>query len=123
MNLKYKVLMINNLYDISKKQLKENLKKKFLEIFSNIVLKGETNILLNNLNDDIGMIISFFFNCFYNLINSFSEIEKNLLIQLNDIIYNDLNLNIITYTKKTKDMIFILSNCLFNLILKINNEE
>ena len=122
-NLKYKVLMINNLYDISKKQLKEDLKKKFLEIFSNIVLKGETNILLNNLNDDIGMIISFFFNCFYNLINSFSEVEKNLLIQLKDIIYNDLNLNIITYTKKTKDMIFILSNFLFNLILKINNEE
>ena len=121
--LKFKVLMLNNLYDISKKGIKEDLKKKFFEIFSNCIINNEVNILLNNLNDEIGMIIAFFFNCFNNIINSFSVIENQLLIKLKDIVYNDLIINIIPYNKKTKDMIFILSNFLFNLILKINNEE
>ena len=121
--LKFKVLMLNNLYDILKKQIKEDLKQKFLELFSNCIINNDVNILLNNLNDEIGMIIAFFFNCFNNLINSFSIIDNQLLIKLKDIMHNYLSTNIIPYNKKTKDMIFILSNFLFNLILKINNEE
>ena len=121
--LKFKVLMLNNLYDILKKQIKEELKQKILELFSNCIINNDISILLNNLNDEIGMIIAFFFNCFNNLINSFSKVDTQLLIKLKEIIYNDLSINIIPYNKKTKDMIFILSNFLFNLILKINNEE
>ena len=60
--LKFKVLMLNNLYDILKKQIKEELKQKFLELFSNCIINNDINILLNNLNDEIGMIIAFFFN-------------------------------------------------------------
>ena len=142
--LKFKILLLNNLYDVSMKYLnpnkkekneqnkendkdKENIKNellnKFFEYFINSFENKEFSILLKDSNDEIGMILTFYINCLLNIINN---IYNNITYNFNNIlkiIENDL-INIpLDYSIKTKDLLFIYANLYFNLFLKLNNND
>ena len=143
--LKYKILLLNNLYDVTikyfdinktdknnknndtdkdKEKLKVNLLNKFFEFFINSFEKKEFSYLLKNSNDEIGMILTFNINCFLNIINYIfkDNIECDFSNVLN-IIENDLINMPLDYSIKTKDLLFIYSNFFFSLYLKSNKGE
>ena len=131
--LKYKILLLNNLYDISMKYFnlnnkqkndknkkgekhdekdKESTKKEILNIFFGYYIdsfeKKEFSFLLKNSNDEIGMILTFYLNCLLNIINNiyYNDIKYNFNNILN-IIEDDL-INIpLDYSIKTKDLLFV----------------
>ena len=151
--LKYKILLLNNLYDITmkffdmsnnknkkeknkkdenknnindkeKEEMRINLLNKFFEYFINSFEKKEFSFLLKNTNDEIGMILTFHINCTLNIINYIYKEKKNY--DFNNILYiieNDL-INIpLDYSIKTKDLLFIYSNFYFSLYLKLNQND
>ena len=143
--LKYKILLLNNLYDISMKYLdmnkkdknnhnndnimdKEETKLKLLNIFNKFFInsfeKKEFSYLLKNSNDEIGMILTFHINCFLNIIN-YTNSEKNKYDFTNilNMIENDLINMPLDYSIKTKDLLFIYSNFYFSLYLKSNGND
>ena len=148
--LKFKFLLLNNLYDVSMKYLnsnkkekndknkkndkneeqikeKEKIKTELLNKFFNYHIdcfaKKEFSFLLKDLNDEIGMILTFYVNCLLNIINNiYNSINYDFNNILN-IIENDL-INIpLDYSIKTKDLLFIYANLYFNLFLKMNKND
>ena len=145
--LKFKFLLLNNLYDVSmkylnnnkkdksnknkkneeqiqeKEKIKNNLLNKFFNYYINCFEKKEFSFLLKDLNDEIGMILTFYINCLLNIINN---IYNNINYDFNNIlkiIENDL-INIpLDYTIKTKDLLFIYANLYFNLFLKLSKND
>ena len=138
--VKYKILLLNNLYDISMKYIeinnknknnknidenkdKENVKLNLLNIFFsyfiNSLEKKEFSFLLKDSNDEIGMILTFYINCILNIINNISKNKINYdFNNILNIIEEDL-INIpLDYSIKTKDLLFIYSNFYFNIYLK-----
>ena len=141
--LKYKILLLNNLFDLSlkyfdtnkkdknnnkndieKESIKSKLFEKFFDFFINSFEKKEFSFLLKNSNDEIGMILTFHINCFLNIINYiFKDAFKYDFNNILNIIENDL-INIpLDYSIKTKDLLFIYSNFYFNIFLKSNNND
>ena len=151
--LKYKILLLNNLYDITmkffdmsnnknkkeknkkyenknnindkeKEEMRINLLNKFFEYFINSFEKKEFSFLLKNTNDEIGMILTFHINCTLNIINYIYKEKKNYdFNNILNIIENDL-INIpLDYSIKTKDLLFIYSNFYFSLYLKLNQND
>ena len=151
--LKFKFLLLNNLYDVSMKYLNINknektdkndknknkeknedknkerdiIKNDLLNIFFNYFIisfeKKEFSILIKDSNDEIGLILNFYINCFLNIINN---IYSNLNYDFNNIfniIENDLISMPLDYSIKTKDLLFIYSNLYFYLFLKLNNND
>ena len=148
--LKFKILLLNNLYDVSmkylntnkkekndknkkdeeineqnieKEKIKSDLLNKFFGYFINSLEKKEFSVLLKDSNDEIGMILTFYINCFLNIINNiYNNINYDFNNVLN-IIENDL-INIpLDYSIKTKDLLFIYSNLYFNLFSKLNKND
>ena len=143
--IKYKILLLNNLYDISMKYFeinkkdknnknidedndKENVKlsllKNFFTYFINSLEKKEFSFLLKDSNDEIGMILTFYINCLLNIINYISnnKINYDFNNTLN-IIEEDLIDMPLDYSIKTKDLLFIYSNFYFNIYLKSNKNN
>ena len=140
--LKYKILLLNNLYDVAMKYFDINKKEKnnendkdkekvkiillnkFFKHFINILEKKELSFLLKNSNDEIGMILTFYINCLLNIINYLYNDALNYdFTKILNIIENDL-INIqLDYTIKTKDLLFIYSNFYFNIYLKCNKND
>ena len=136
--LKFKILLLNNLFDISMKYLntnkkekkedknnneknKENIKKdllnKFFSYFINSFEKKEFSFLLKNSNDEIGLILTFYINCLINIINNIYNNSINYdFNNILKIIENDLIDVPLDYSIKTKDLLFIYSNLYFNLL-------
>ena len=64
-DLKYKILILNNIFDITMKNIKSenedeiiaNIKKKFYEFFIKSLKDNEISLLVTNSNDEIGLII------------------------------------------------------------------
>ena len=142
--LKYKILLLNNLYDLSMKYIEMNKKDKsnknidinknqnekmnllniFFGYFINSLEKKEFSHLLKNSNDEIGLILTFHINCLLNIINYIYN--DNLKYDFNNILNileNDLINMPLDYNIKTKDLLFIYSNFYFNIYLKTNNND
>ena len=142
--LKYKILLLNNLYDLSMKYIEMNKKDKsnknidtnknqnekmnllniFFGYFINSLEKKEFSHLLKNSNDEIGLILTFHINCLLNIINYIYN--DNLKYDFNNIlniVENDLINMPLDYNIKTKDLLFIYSNFYFNIYLKTNNND
>ena len=150
--LKYKILLINNLYDVTmkffdinnkdknnkknnndknndkdnkdKENVKINLLNKFFGYFINSFEKKEFSLLLKNSNDEIGMILTFHINCILNIINYISKDKINYdFTNILNIIEEDLINTPLDYNIKTKDLLFIYSNFYFNIYLKSNQND
>ena len=139
--LKYKLLLLNNLYDLSMKYIEKDKKNKnnnkdkndkvnllniFFGYFINSLEKKEFSFLLKNSNDEIGLILTFHINCILNIINYIYNDNVKINYDFNNIlniIENDLINMPLDYNIKTKDLLFIYSNFYFNIYLKTNNND
>ena len=61
-NLKFKILIINNLYELNSKKLNNENQILFFNIFFDFIENEDFSFLLLNFNEEIGMILSYFLN-------------------------------------------------------------
>ena len=120
-NLKFKISIINNLYELNSKKLNNENQILFFNIFFDFI-ENDFSFSLKNFNEEIGMILSYFLNSLNHLtnqiVNNNNNYEKikekiNKIIEIIKInVFNDY----LQFYIKIKNFIFLLLNLFFNLL-------
>ena len=129
-NLKFKISIINNLYELNSKNLNNENQIIIFNIFFDFIENEDFSFLLSNFNDEIGMVLSYFLNSMNHLINQIVNNNKNnyekikeKINKIIEIIKNNIFKDFLQFYIKIKNFIFLLLNLYFNLLRIFYKED